>query len=145
MLKNCFRRRNALKKCFSRRIMQVFFVFLVLGSNFRGQKILFSLHILTLWTETYPKIKAHPYTSSWEGTPPSPPPLRIMDFLFTWPFTNLGTIRKICSMEHDCSRFHAFFTIKFWFCYITFLLKNFACLALKWFLHNWKFLYNIIT
>ena len=36
--------------------MKCFFVFRVLGSNDRVKKILFSLHILTLWTKTYPKM-----------------------------------------------------------------------------------------
>ena len=50
-----------------------FFIWHVSGSNDRGKKILFSLHILTLWTETSPKM--YTYTSSGGGAqPPLPPP-----------------------------------------------------------------------
>ena len=74
--KKCFlaessKNRNKKKKML-KKWLSVFFVFPVLASNVRGKKILFSFHILSLWSETYPKMYSTPLYLLGEGHNPPP-------------------------------------------------------------------------
>ena len=96
-----------LKIFFLKKWLSVFFIWHVSGSNDRGKKILFSLHILTLWAETYPKMYS---TSLYLLRGGHNPPPGIWDFLVAWPFITL---------------------IPFWFqFFISFLIASFLKLSL---------------
>ena len=87
----------------------VFLVFRVLGSNVRGKKILFSFHILSRWTETYPKM----YSTSLYllGGGHNPPP-GMWYFFFTWPFQKMSETKKMRRDTFKYSELALFFQKK---------------------------------